>query len=463
MDFGSLLRLLLTLNDIKMYNLADALGYDKSYLSKWINHTKLPSAKEIDRLADSIAEFVTLECGNDRKRITARELGFAKKDGNAPEDSAFTAKLSELLKEAYWRSRHLTKTGEKNPSTVRESMAPARRVKRMEEMECILATQPVTRNGAFQSALEDFPELDMANMRLKLLALIDLERFAGDIDLYWKHICRLLSLGSNADVELIETMARSDLPDRLLIAKEQFVIQSLTLPFSDKTVSLRVTDPAVVDLYYDDARRFLQRQQFVLESSNTNGNLYYYKYAGTSEKKRYLLSSMFPIYMSEELFGEILDKYGNNKISYPRQYLNEFAAEKSVVIFDSALLRYMSTGKISALDAYEGETLTKSERRQHLQGIIDELEDGSRLEMMILSDKNPILNYDDISVSFFMNNSSAYCSDIHKKKDGVRYFVSSDCRKHLGAFLDHIHGLSEEHLTNRKQTIDYIYNGMKNM
>ena len=45
MEFGSLLKSVLSLNDIKMYNLANALGYDKSYVSKWINHTKLPPAK----------------------------------------------------------------------------------------------------------------------------------------------------------------------------------------------------------------------------------------------------------------------------------------------------------------------------------------------------------------------------------------------------------------------------------
>ena len=76
MQFGALLKMILTLNDIKMYNLADALGYDKSYISKWINQAKLPPSKDIDRLADQIAGFVTRECGADRKRMTAQEFNF---------------------------------------------------------------------------------------------------------------------------------------------------------------------------------------------------------------------------------------------------------------------------------------------------------------------------------------------------------------------------------------------------
>ena len=62
-----------------------------------------------------------------------------------------------------------------------------------------------------------------------------------------------------------------------------------------------------------------------------------------------------------------------------------------------------------------------------------------------------------------MNENSAYCSDIRKKKDGVRYFVSPDSRKNLGIFLDHIHALSDEYLMTGKGVIDYIYDGMKNM
>ena len=203
----------------------------------------------------------------------------------------------------------------------------------------------------------------------------------------------------------------------------------------------------------------------MLESSNVNGNLYYYKYAST-DQKRYLLSSMFPMYMSEELFDEILNKYGSKTQSSStarKRYLKEFTTKKSVVIYDTALLRYMSTGKLSAFDAYEGETLTVSERKRHLQELVGEMENGTRLDLKILSDKNPIINYDELSVSFFMNDSSAYCSDIRKKKDGVRYFVSSESRRHLSALLDHIHALPPGYLMEGKDAVDYIHDGMKNM
>lgn len=463
MEFGDLLRMLLTLNDIKMYNLAGALGYDKSYVSKWINHTKLPPSKDIDRLSESIADFVVRECDGDRKRLTARELGLMRPDGTVPEDRVFKGKLASMLKETYWHSRY-------QPAPTAADRSPARRRGRDRATECILTTQPVS-DGGFRDALDDLPPADRDAGPLKLLALLDMEQFSDNVDLYWKHICRLLSTGKHAEVELYEMGAqnRVALPDRLFIARDRFVVRSLELPFSQRSVTVRMDDPGVAALYYDDARQFLLRQQSVLQSSNVNGNLYYYKYASTTAPKRYLLSSMFPIYMDDSLFWELLDKYGGPKTgemsgrNYPREYLKEFSCKKSVVIFESALLRYMSTGRISAFDAYEGEVLTKNERRRHLQGILEELEDGSRLEMKILSDKNPLLNYEESSVSFFCNDSSAYCSDIRKKQDGVRYFMSSDSRRLLNTFLDHIHALPDQHLTGQKAAIEYIYHGMKNL
>ena len=468
MSFGSMLKTVLAFNDIKMYNLANALGYDKSYISKWISGKKIPPAKDIDRLTETIARFVAAESEEDRRRMTARHYGFERKDGSAPDLATFTAKLAELLREEYWRGYYASveRERERVEEPPREFVsAPVRR--RSAAVECILATQPVTKSGEFQSVMDDLAALDPDNSRLKMTVLIDPERFERNVDLYWRHICRLLSIGSNADVDLVEIGRSSGgiMPERLLIARDSFVEQSVRLPFSNRTASVKTDVPSVVELYWDDARKFIRQQQSMLESSNQNNNLYYYKYSSTT-RKRYLLSSMFPMYMSESLFDELLDRYGepiHKQEQVRSRYLKEFTTDKSVVIFDSALLRYMSTGKISAFDAYEGETLTRSERRRHLQGLIDELEDGSRFDLKVLSDKNPILNYGDMSVSFFMNDTSAYCSDIRKKKDGVRYFVSADSRRNLGVLMDHIHGLSGEYLMTGKTVIDYIFDGMKNM
>ena len=51
MTFGRTLQELTRLCGVKRCNLADALGYDPSYISRWINGVKHPSLRSNDRAA----------------------------------------------------------------------------------------------------------------------------------------------------------------------------------------------------------------------------------------------------------------------------------------------------------------------------------------------------------------------------------------------------------------------------
>lgn len=447
MTFGTLLRELLSRCDIKMYILADALGYDKSYISKWINSAKLPPSKDIDALADKIAAFFARSCSNEQLEMLSQSYGL---------EGDIKSALSVLLKKTYNEEKYSAEP--RAPRT--RAVTPTAR--RGTVRECVIATQPVE----YPMLLDDQLSLALGSGKSRLTAIIDEEGFSQDVDCYWRYISYLMSLGQNVDISLVEMpkSRRIELPERLLIAKDAFVYRTVELPFSHDTIAIRTDDPEVVDAYYKDVRRFLMRSQPMVESSNSNNNLYYYKYAG-SDTRHYLLSSMFPLYMSEKLFFEILGKYGSSiqKSEKARsRYLREFTTPKSVIIFDSAFLRYMSTGKISAFDAFEHETLTKSERKKHLLELIEQIEEGN-LILRVLNDKNPVLNYDETTLSFFMNNSSAYFTNLKRRKDGVQYFVSSENRKRLREFFSHIEELGDEYLTTKKFTIDYIYNGIKNI
>ena len=55
MTFGRTLQELTRLCGVKRCNLADALGYDPSYISRWINGVKHPSLRSNDALPAQIA------------------------------------------------------------------------------------------------------------------------------------------------------------------------------------------------------------------------------------------------------------------------------------------------------------------------------------------------------------------------------------------------------------------------
>ena len=44
-NYGSLLKKLIKFTNVKLSTVADAAGYDVSYISKWCNQSKLPAAR----------------------------------------------------------------------------------------------------------------------------------------------------------------------------------------------------------------------------------------------------------------------------------------------------------------------------------------------------------------------------------------------------------------------------------
>ena len=55
--FGKSLRSQMEKAGIKESELADALSYDTTYISKWINGSKLPSVRNAERILGQMADF----------------------------------------------------------------------------------------------------------------------------------------------------------------------------------------------------------------------------------------------------------------------------------------------------------------------------------------------------------------------------------------------------------------------
>lgn len=61
-EFGKLLEKLIYFSSQKNYSLAITLGYDVSYISKWINSSTLPTSKNIKVINQKISDFIVSSC-----------------------------------------------------------------------------------------------------------------------------------------------------------------------------------------------------------------------------------------------------------------------------------------------------------------------------------------------------------------------------------------------------------------
>ena len=57
-EYPENLKQLLDFTKIKYGTFADALGYDISYISKWVNGVRLPAAKNVDMINQQIADYL---------------------------------------------------------------------------------------------------------------------------------------------------------------------------------------------------------------------------------------------------------------------------------------------------------------------------------------------------------------------------------------------------------------------
>ena len=117
MTFGRTLQELTRLCGVKRCNLADALGYDPSYISRWINGVKHPSLRSNDALPAQIAAYLTANAAPD---VRARIAGQFDLRCDAADDAGFSRR---------WRPCWRTRSRPTGPSTPRGRSRPARKTR----------------------------------------------------------------------------------------------------------------------------------------------------------------------------------------------------------------------------------------------------------------------------------------------------------------------------------------------
>ena len=94
MTFGRTLQELTRLCGVKRCNLADALGYDPSYISRWINGVKHPSLRSNNALPAQLAAYLT---ANAAPAVRARIAGQFDLRCDSVDDAGFSPALASLL------------------------------------------------------------------------------------------------------------------------------------------------------------------------------------------------------------------------------------------------------------------------------------------------------------------------------------------------------------------------------
>lgn len=469
MTFGQTLKQMLSVGGVKMARLADALGYDTSYVSRWVNGLKMPSLRNNSDLFRKIARAIAENSDVDGRQQLARRF--------AGEEEKLETALAGALRAAYSGSLPVGRA--EAAMTCNAVYLPAGLARAGLDLfvsaviraaqsggtgtvHCV-TTMPLRRGGApdagfFEAVLAspDKPE----NLRLFIHRLVDMADFAENTDVYCAAICVYVCHEPGIVCDFYEFDPPAGAWARgTLIIEDKLLYQSLDNPLMGRESAMVCYDGSVIAETNAAAMARLSATPKILTRDDWNEQstrrfLYDYIMNGSI---RYFLSIMHPIFMEDELAAELAARYAGDVAPEDFQfYFNSLCAQapKEVVIYRSAVLDYIYAGRILLF----GRVLmfAAEDRARHLMQLIRNIEEG-KCRLTILDDDNPLLNRADTRISFYLSAKSAFMADCDGRTIRLR---SQRAAEYFTEFFRHFQQLGAAWCLEDRAALDFIRRGL---
>lgn len=439
--FGDTLRTLLKLSNTKMYLLAEELGYDKTYISKWVNNAKLPPYKDAEQLCDAISDFIA----GGLDAFSSKRLCALYGDQRQMTEQADTAYYKTLIRNAlidsYYESQQLAARTVKNAEALdlhKWDSAPeslpdsAGYSDGLGTHQCFLLY--TDENDYYcRDILNQLLDMAANGTSVSLTVMVNPNRYAGAERKYFFLLCKLFSIQPSVHINLVEQENVSNTTNSLFLINNKLIKTFLVDLFDGSKYPVVIRDPVTASRYFESIQQFVYLSRPVIANDDASWNREFSKNFFDDER-RYLLARMFPIHLDEPLLRRILSttKDGNAISSeVVHSYLREFSTSAEIILYESALIEYSITGELPFSSTVV--RLDRETRCAHIAGILSQLDDGGRIRLHILKDNNPILPYDDAHVSLFMSGRVSY----YIRQDDRSFVVSESAQGLLNsAFSD---------------------------
>ncbi len=468
-NFGGTLRSIIKACSVKSYILADALGYDPSYLSKWLNNTKRPSAAMIDSTAETIAAVCARNCDAAAVKKLEEEYRLPAVD---PADKAACIKMIKgIITRSFYETEREIGAGNTDPS---HDLYP---------LDIDLVLELLTVNiergvgnfdliiplNVFKLAVEKRPELlaffkigSSENQQISLRLFYTDGTLEG-IDGMDVFILSLAHVFYNSSFQLYY-VSPADYAKYggLCVLSDRFAVCGIKDPFTGESLCASISNQDSVEKIYHSALSFFNRQATVFDHAKTlseKSRNYSYKYA-SNPSHVYILGEMFPIYMDSEIQRLVFNaQLSPTAADYCKNFYYEYAGATTVYIFESVLLNYFVDGHM-CINNTRHIVLGREERKYHIETLLKRIEERTGLEIYILRDTNPVLKANDCRFSIFS------AADVSLIIDGIdqreTYYITSDkgCAV-VDRLIAKLKALPDDLLLGRERSIEYIKKSLR--
>lgn len=472
MNFSVLLQRLIHITGVKPQVLADRLGYDVSYISKWQSGAKLPSSRNAEELSEKMAHFFVSGADEGRKKAIQEAVG----PENMEDD------LEKALKKCFLRSLLMQKQQKEEIRKVREKISydslwqdkevAAGAVGSMIYEICaqaekdvdIIVTCPfqeyVTKDNDFFKKMED---LEQKGVTVRIHQFIDMEKFRDQTDAYCRCIAMYLTPIFSVRYYFYELPgAAADIP--VLVLKDGLLVTEIQEPFTRERYTTVIKNRPLVNAYYDAASACLLVQKPLVEEysvSKMYREKYIFDYMMQNEY-RYLLRSMHIIHLPDDMLWDLCQRYTPDRESAILQYnmnRNSFQAPVTAVIYKSTLMDYIFDGKINIFG--KEVEVDRAWRMRHISHLIEELEKNSSIRILLLENNNPYIGYHDLQSTIYFCRDTVFAMSVQKGTSSYYRFFSKKLIDQFNEFYGHIENAGDEYLLRGHKVTDFLAQGLK--
>jgi transcriptional regulator with XRE-family HTH domain len=481
MVFGDTLKMLLDFANIKQAHLASYLGYDVSYISRWLNGTKLPSLKNNSPLLALIAEYIIKNTNSTEHLALCKTLGAETVDS----EDYLVELIVKLLKDSYQLDsekphlRHFSSTKweyNSRVSWVSVSRSDVNRIMGELLSEATYQSDDIVRVFSM-SGCDDFGYSECKRFwhpiieGMKPGTTIHIDLLAP----FWEHeylsgvardiLIFLFGLGNSIETDIF---ARShSYPDNysLWVCNNTVCVEGSFDKFLNRYKTFFTQDKSLTSEYYGAGTEEL-RTKSKLIYRNSFESLYKAKFFQSfmMDGDICMLTNTMPIhFFGDELKSSLCAKYNFDHIFLEmNDFFEKMLGKWSIAVYRSAVINFFFEGK-AYLFGHEV-VLEPDERVIYLNNLIQRLE-RTQGELYILNDTNPVMNLYDVDCSLFLGGRSLFAVKTPDDKTVAdRTIISandSSLIKCFRYFFADIHSLSDTFVSKNEQAISILKQGIK--
>ena len=472
MEFSALLQKLIRISNVKPQVLADRMGYDVSYISKWQSGAKLPSSRNAEELFGKMAHFFAVNTEAAQQKEIKEVLGL-EYDGAGLEKALEKCLLQSLLKQKEQKEEHRKVQERISYDSLwqdQETVAGAvggmiyELCSRAERDVDIIVTCPfqeyVTKENDFFKKLE---ALEKRGITVRIHQFIDMEKFKNQTDAYCRCIAMDLNAIHSVRYDFYELPhEHADIP--VLVIKNGLLVTEIQEPFTREKYTTVIRSLPLVNAYYEAAYACLVSRKPLVEEYSVH-KMYQEKYIFDymmQNEYRYLLRSMHIIHLPDDMLWELCRKYTGDQESALLQYnmnRNSFQAPVTAVVYKSTLMDYIFDGKINIFGK-EAE-VEREWRVRHITHLIEELEKNSSIRIFLLENNNPYIGYDDLQSTIYFCRDTVFAMAVQNGISGYYRFFSKKLIDQFNEFYRHIENAGDEYLLRGQKVTDFLRQGLK--